>query len=256
MSDTESGRKVGRIRCLSFLSQSKSECNRTTKRACHQKYHTPKVIRIVNRRFWEALQFHTYCFANTSGCCGAQVARNVTRLRNHLQIQIQTNSLDRYNPLSTIFSISSFMTICNTNQIHEGADLWLLHFFMRKQAVAALSERLQHRAKSSGRRQNYGSLTVSCEVVNYLLETYSTDDLIAQNRCWDHEVTQLQKTIRWRTANYSWWVPFFAKKCTDCTCSWEILSKGKKAPPARTVSRPVHQTIMQQTKTWCDMQHP
>lgn len=65
------------------------------------------------------------------------------------------------------------------NGIHEGAAMWVLFFFMMKPVAAALNAIVSLPSKSC-RRQKEGNLTSYCEVVNNLLETYATDDVIVE----------------------------------------------------------------------------
>lgn len=56
----------------------------------------------------------------------------------------------------------------------------LLHIFMEKQAPITLNSRTALRAKSSPKRQEEGPLTMCCDTVSSLLETYDTDIMIAE----------------------------------------------------------------------------
>lgn len=57
--------------------------------------------------------------------------------------------------------------------------MWLLHFFMKKPDATAPNSRISLASKSRERYKE-GTLTSFCEVVNYPLESYVTDDLIAE----------------------------------------------------------------------------
>lgn len=93
---------------------------------------------------------------------------------------MKTNIFDPYYPIQIISFFSSFKLDCDTNGIHEVVAMWLLHFFMNKQAAAALDSTIALCAKSSQKRQKEGTLTKYCEVVEYLLDTYVTDDVIPE----------------------------------------------------------------------------
>lgn len=67
---------------------------------------------------------------------------------------------------------------------------------MKKQTITTLSSKIALRSRSQRNRQNEEPLTPYCEVVNYLLEAYVTDDVIAKT---DAEIMglsqQLNKTL-------------------------------------------------------------
>lgn len=65
------------------------------------------------------------------------------------------------------------------NGINEGAAMWLLLFFMKKQTATAANSRIALGSNSSLNRQKEGTLTTKCERLNYLLETYFSDDVVA-----------------------------------------------------------------------------
>lgn len=139
----------------------------------------PKTIRPVNNRFRDALDFRTYRLVDTSPKYDDRVAKRVAKWAKRLQVQMKTNIFDSFDPISIISFLSAFKLACDTNGVHEGAAMWLLHFFMKKPAAAALNSRISLPSKSH-RRHKEGTLTTYCEVVNYLLETYATDDVIAE----------------------------------------------------------------------------
>lgn len=108
------------------------------------------------------------------------------------QVQKKTSPFDLFDPISIIAFLSAFKPACDTNGMHKGADMWLLHFFMKKQAAAALKLRIALLPRSCRRRKE-GALTTYWEVVNYLLDTYATDDVVAKTHARMGHYTQLQK---------------------------------------------------------------
>lgn len=58
--------------------------------------------------------------------------------------------------------------------------MWLLDFLMKKQAATTLNPKNTQPAKSSCIAPETGSLVMYHEVVKLLLETYFTDDVIAE----------------------------------------------------------------------------
>lgn len=66
------------------------------------------------------------------------------------------------------------------NGINDGANMGLLHFFMKEQAAAALNPRIALRSRSLHERQKGITLTPHSEVVNYLLGMYATFEVITK----------------------------------------------------------------------------
>lgn len=58
--------------------------------------------------------------------------------------------------------------------------MWLLQFFVKKQSAAALNTRIGLRSKLSSKRQEERTLITFFKLVNYLLEKYANDDVIAE----------------------------------------------------------------------------
>lgn len=83
------------------------------------------------------------------------------------------------NPFKLFFPI--FVEVaCNPNGIYKGVTMWLLYFFMEKKATTALSSRIALDAKLLHKPHEEGTITPYCEVVNYLLKTYATNDIIME----------------------------------------------------------------------------
>lgn len=96
---------------------------------------------------------------NVSGQSDDQVAWKCAKWAKCIQVQLKTSIFDSFDPISILFFISLFQLVCDTYIIHEGAAMWLLHFFMKKRAAAALNPRTALRSKSSRRRNIEGTLT-------------------------------------------------------------------------------------------------
>lgn len=67
-----------------------------------------------------------------------RVPKRVAKWARWLQVQMETNNLDSFDPKSIIGLISTFKHACGTNGIHEGADMWPLPLLTKELAAAAL----------------------------------------------------------------------------------------------------------------------
>lgn len=103
---------------------------------------------------------------------------------------------NHFDPVYIISFLSAFKAPLDTNRINEGAAMWLLQLFMKKQAEATLSSRIALRSKSSRKCQIEGTLKTYYEVVYYLLETRDTDNVIFKPNAEIMRVPQpLNKTL-------------------------------------------------------------
>lgn len=75
--------------------------------------------------------------------------------------------------------LSTFGGAFNTNEVYNGAAMWLLPFLMQEAAPAALISEIALSTKARKHCKN-GKLTSYSELVNYLLETYATEDAIVE----------------------------------------------------------------------------
>lgn len=82
-------------------------------------------------------------------------------------------------PISVVRFLSSFKLVCNRNGVHVGAALWLLHCFLKRPTAAALKDCIALPSKMHRRHKEF-TVTSYRKVVNCLLETYATDDLIGK----------------------------------------------------------------------------
>lgn len=99
---------------------------------------------------------------------------------------MKTSILDPSNPISIINFLVTSKQACDSNGIHEGATVWLVKHFVNKSTVASLAPRVFLNSNLSCKRE--GMLSSWKEVVNHLLETYATDDVIVETK------TDLQKS--------------------------------------------------------------
>jgi len=90
---------------------------------------------------------------------------------------MKANFFDATDLISILSFLGNFKAACDSNDVHEGAAMWILPHFMKKPASVAVTSRLRLK-KSEGRRSE-GTLSSYCEVVNHLLGQYASDDCSA-----------------------------------------------------------------------------
>lgn len=106
----------------------------------------------------------------------------------------QVPSIRFIGPISILSFLSSFELECDTNGVYEGASFWLLYFFMRLPAAAALNARIALRLKSP-ERQTEGTIRLHFKAINNLLKSYAKDDMITETDADMKQFTQLSKTL-------------------------------------------------------------
>lgn len=95
---------------------------------------------------------------------------------------MQYHIFDAFDLLSVISFLSALNSPCNTNGSHEGAKMWLFHFFMKSSSAFALNARVCLKTVSSSYPSSAtGELLETClDTVKYPFQTYATDDVIAE----------------------------------------------------------------------------
>lgn len=100
----------------------------------------------------------------------------------------------------------AFQLVWKTNELHRGAALWLLHFFMKLLVAAGLHAPIILNSKSH-KRKKQGTVVSYRKAVNYLLWPYTTDDIIVKQtpiscdalRCWMNSAQSRPKGL-WNKA--------------------------------------------------------
>lgn len=99
---------------------------------------------------------------------------------------MEPHSFDPFHSLSLDLGISdvNFKPAYDANGIHEGEARWLFYFFVNKSASAILYARRSADSSNgkSSRKTTVKSmyLTTCPQVVNFLIEKYTIDEIIAK----------------------------------------------------------------------------
>ena len=130
----------------------------------------------VNRGYRRALDYKTYRLLNTSPICSNYTYTRITRFEKDLRVQMQAKTFDGKDPIRILSFLHSFQNAADTNGLHEGAAMWLIVRFMSGPAHHALNARLAPAIQAA----SAGKLTTYCQVIQYLLQTYASDEEIAR----------------------------------------------------------------------------
>lgn len=90
----------------------------------------------------------------------------------------ETANIGLVPPISTLRFLSAFELLFDTNGVHVNAAFWHLHVSIRPLAAAALKSHIALKPKLHTCQKDTGALY--CEVYNYLLKTYQTDEIVTE----------------------------------------------------------------------------
>lgn len=103
----------------------------------------------------------------------------MTKARKLMSLQMKGASLSGDDLIMVLRFLSRFRGAYDQKILHEGAALWFFQFFLTGSALARVQSRLS--GESGAVDEHRDELLSSYpEVVNYMLRTYATDDIIAE----------------------------------------------------------------------------
>lgn len=151
-----------------------------------------KVVRRVHKHYEQALGYRTFRLADQSSECDENVPKRFPKWGKRLQKQIRSHKFITFSSVSVLNFLSAFKLACSTNGIDESAAIWIFHFFIKGSFAAALNAcwSLKSTSQSSTPRAKDGMLRTYAEVVNYLLQTCATNDVIARTDVANTRFTQ------------------------------------------------------------------
>lgn len=115
---------------------------------------------------------HSHVLADCQQHYVDQVSNCIAKWASKLQVQKTCQLFDLMDLLSIIRFLHEFKMFCDNNGLNEQAAIWLVPFFMKKPAAAALTDPLSLKSKlSHGSAKEY-LLTWYVQVVFHLLQTY------------------------------------------------------------------------------------
>lgn len=83
-------------------------------------------------------------------------------------------------PISIIGFLHEIKMVPDINKVHKAAAMWFFRFFMKQTADEVLTARFSFKSRFLQGIVKEGMLTYYVQVVNHLLETYGTDEIIAE----------------------------------------------------------------------------
>ena len=137
------------------------------------------MIRPLNDLFTEAVDYRTFGLECRSARYDASIARRINRYRKKLEVQMKTHTFGGQDPIAMLEFLARFKMACDHNGVSEGAAVWCFQFYLTGQVHALLQSRLHGKTMAFDSEQRVLPETYA-EVVNFLLRTYATDDVISE----------------------------------------------------------------------------
>lgn len=138
-------RRSSRIRC------------RDSRGSSHELF---TVIQPDNAYLGTAMGYHSYRMADRSQYYDDGVARHIAKMGRRLKVQLKSQMFDGSDPITILSFLPAFQMTSDKNRVHEGADMWLFHFFRKKPAGAEFNAK---KCLTSSRRScQKGNLTSYC----------------------------------------------------------------------------------------------
>ena len=137
------------------------------------------MIRPLNDLFTKAVDYPTYRLESRSARYDESTARRINCYRKKLEVQMKTHTFGGQDPIAVLGFLARFKMACGHNEVSDGAAVWCFQFYLTGQAHDFLQSRLHGNivAVDAERRE---PLETYAEVVNFLLRTYATDEVISE----------------------------------------------------------------------------
>ena len=139
----------------------------------------PMVIRPLNDLFNKAVNYKTYLLERRGGRYDSKVARNINRYPNKLDVQMKYQTFSSQDPIALLGFLARLRIACDHNGITDGVAVWCFQLYLTGQAHALIQSRLigNTMADDVERRE---LLRTYQQVVNVLLRTYATEEVISE----------------------------------------------------------------------------
>lgn len=157
-----------------------------------------KVLKTRHTNYIEATHLVTYCLIFQSQEYNPHIAENIGTWVKRMNTQIKTAIFRPSDSISILSFLWNFKTARDSNEIDEGAPMWLFLIFIKEPSRATLAHRMS--ASIEGNAHREGKLTSYCLLIDYLLEAYATYDVIAETEA---EVTNCKQSENMSAVHYT-----------------------------------------------------
>ena len=143
-----------------------------------------RVIRPMNDLFRRAVNYRSYLLRDPGPESTRDVRRelsetNMGRMQKKLITPMKDRTFSGDDPITVLGFLAHYKDACNLNDISEPVAYWMIQNFLEGRALALVQTRMSGLTMSVDSDRGE-MLTTYPEVVNFLLQTYATDDVIAE----------------------------------------------------------------------------
>lgn len=135
------------------------------------------IIRQANLLFMHAMDDRTYHLAPESSSYIQAIYKNVRNYSKPIEVQFPAKYFNPSVPIAILSFLPYFQFSCDTNEVHEGLAMFMLQFFLNNPASMVLHGSTQEKCSAArlSRVRKKCLVTMYCEVVKDLVQTYGTD---------------------------------------------------------------------------------
>ena len=145
------------------------------------------VLQSTLPQYAEALDFRTYRLNNRSAKYGRKDASKIGSLKKKLTPEMEDHMYGDSDPIQILDFLVAFQRACDNMAVTEGTAMFLFAQFMTGNARRDIMARVEH-SRDKIKRERGGSLKSYDQIVNYLLETYATENVTSAAHA---EITRL-----------------------------------------------------------------
>lgn len=138
-----------------------------------------KVIYFLNGMYNTAMDNRTYRLEDKWQKYNDDVARKILKWSKPFTVHMKSQTFDVTKLITILTFHNNFKLAGNSNEVHEGAAMWLSHLFIKILAGAVVNDCTCLKLKRK-RLQAKRTIRTYFQVVNYLLFTYVADDVVAE----------------------------------------------------------------------------
>ena len=135
--------------------------------------------RPLNDLSTKAVNYKTYRLERRSVRYDSTIARHINCYRKNLDVKMRSHTFSGQDPIAVLGFLARLKMACDHNGITEGAALWCFQFYLTGQAHALLQSRLNRNTMAVDVERRELLRTYS-QVVNFLLRTYATKEVISE----------------------------------------------------------------------------
>lgn len=137
------------------------------------------VIRPTLEIFRNAVNYKSYRLIKRSANYQDSGHSRIARLERKMKVQMGEHRFNGSDPITILDFLDRFRETCDKHSVSEGLAMWCFQYFLGGSARALLTSRLTGKslAIDSCKRETLRSYP---EVVNFLLQTYATEDAMCE----------------------------------------------------------------------------